>query len=202
MRKTIGDYSLILLGSFLYMLGTCLFIFPHGLLLGGTSGISVILARFIPLSPAAILSGINIVLMLLAVLILGRAMAMRTFVGSLATTLFIGGFDLLFTVTAPPVHNVFLSAILGAMIIALASGILFYVDASSGGTDIIALIIRKYSSIRIGRALLITDVVIVLLGGIPTGLASFTGLFIKTLGIDAVIALFRRLKEKKKEGQK
>jgi len=123
-------------------------------------------------------------------------------VGSLATTLFIGGFDLLFTVTAPPVHNVFLSAILGAMIIALASGILFYVDASSGGTDIIALIIRKYSSIRIGRALLITDVVIVLLGGIPTGLASFTGLFIKTLGIDAVIALFRRLKEKKKEGQK
>ncbi|MBE6560054.1 MAG: YitT family protein [Ruminococcaceae bacterium] len=202
MRKTIGDYSLILLGSFLYMLGTCLFIFPHGLLLGGTSGISVILARFIPLSPAAILSGINIVLMLLAVLILGRAMAVRTFVGSLATTLFIGGFDLLFTVTAPPVHNVFLSAILGAMIIALASGILFYVDASSGGTDIIALIIRKYSSIRIGRALLITDVVIVLLGGIPTGLASFTGLFIKTLGIDAVIALFRRLKEKKKEGQK
>ena len=202
MRKTIGDYSLILLGSFLYMLGTCLFIFPHGLLLGGTSGISVILARFIPLSPAAILSGINIVLMLLAVLILGRAMAVRTFVGSLATTLFIGGFDLLFTVTAPPVHNVFLSAILGAMIIALASGILFYVDASSGGTDIIALIIRKYSSIRIGRALLITGVVIVLLGGIPTGLASFTGLFIKTLGIDAVIALFRRLKEKKKEGQK
>ena len=134
MHKTVRDYALILLGSFLYMLGTCLFIFPHGLLLGGTSGISVILARFLPFSPAAILSG-------------------------------------------------------------------FYVDASSGGTDIIALIIRKYSSIRIGRALLITDVVIVLLGGIPTGLASFTGLFIKTLGIDGVMALIRRMKDKKKEGR-
>ena len=201
MHKTVRDYALILLGSFLYMLGTCLFIFPHGLLLGGTSGISVILARFLPFSPAAILSGINILLMLLAVLILGRSMAVRTFVGSLVTTLFIGGFDLLFTLTAPPIHNVFLSAILGAAVIALASGILFYVDASSGGTDIIALIIRKYSRIRIGRALLITDVVIVLLGGIPTGLASFTGLFIKTLGIDGVMALIRRMKDKKKEGR-
>ena len=201
MHKTVRDYALILLGSFLYMLGTCLFIFPHGLLLGGTSGISVILARFLPFSPAAILSGINIVLMLLAVLILGRSMAVRTFVGSLVTTLFIGGFDLLFTLTAPPIHNVFLSAILGAAVIALASGILFYVDASSGGTDIIALIIRKYSRIRIGRALLITDVVIVLLGGIPTGLASFTGLFIKTLGIDGVMALIRWMKDKKREGR-
>ncbi len=201
MRKSIGVYLLILLGSFLYMLGTCLFIFPHGLLLGGTSGISVILTRLIPLSPAAILTGINIVLMILAVVILGRSMAVRTFVGSLATTLFIGGFDLLFPVIDPPVHNVFLSAILGAAVIALASGILFYVDASSGGTDIIALIIRKYSNIRIGRALLITDVVIVLLGGIPTGLASFTGLFIKTLGIDVVMARIKRHKEKKKEGQ-
>ena len=197
MHKTVRDYALILLGCFLYMLGTCLFIFPHGLLLGGTSGISVILARFLPFSPAAILSGINILLMLLAALILGRSMAVRTFVGSLVTTLFIGVFDLLFTLTAPPIRNVFLSAILGAAVIALASGILFYVDASSGGTDIIALIIRKYSSIRIGRALLITDVVIVLLGGIPTGLASFTGLFIKTLGIDGVMALIRRTKEKK-----
>lgn len=201
MHKTVRDYALILLGSFLYMLGTCLFIFPHGLLLGGTSGISVILARFLPFSPAAILSGINIVLMLLAALLLRRSMAVRTFVGSLLTTLFIGGFDRLFTVTAPPIRNVFLSAILGAAVIALASGILFYVDASSGGTDIIALIIRKYSRIRIGRALLITDVVIVLLGGIPTGLASFTGLFIKTLGIDGVMALIRRMKKKKEEGR-
>lgn len=201
MRKTIGDYFLILLGSFLYMLGTCLFIFPHGLLLGGTSGISVILARIIPLSPAGILTAINIVLMILAAVILGRNMAVRTFAGSLATTLFIGGFDLLFSLTAPPIRNVFFSAILGAAVIALASGILFYVDASSGGTDIIALIIRKYSSIRIGRALLITDVVIVLLGGLPTGLASFTGLFIKTLGIDGVIALIRRMKAKKEKGR-
>ncbi len=201
MRQTIRDYALILPGSLLYMAGTCLFIFPHGLLLGGTSGISVILARFIPLSPGLLLAGINILLLILAAVILGRTMAMRTFVGSLATTACIAGFDLLFPVIDPPIHNVFLSAIIGASVIALASGILFYADASSGGTDIIALIIRKYKNIRIGRALLITDILIVLAGGLPTGLASFTGLFIKTLGIDGVMRLLSRRKAKKQEGQ-
>ena len=83
------------------------------------------------------------------------------------------------------------------MIIAVASGVMFYVDSSSGGTDIVALIIKRFSDIKIGRALLISDIIIVLIGGaLSWGTVFFSsviGFLIKTLGIDAVIGLIRRL---------
>ena len=82
----VKDYTLILLGSFLYALSTVLFIFPHSLLLGGTSGISVILEAFLPFSPGAILMVINFTLIFLAFSLLGREMAVRTLIGSTATT--------------------------------------------------------------------------------------------------------------------
>ena len=197
MRKAIRDGALITAGCFLYMAGICLFIFPHGLLLGGTGGISVILTHVLPFSPAAILSGINILLMVLALLLLGRRMAVRTMAGSFLTTVFISAFDTLFPSLTPPVGNIYLSAAVGAAVIAAAGALLFFVDASSGGTDIIALIIRKYKDIRIGRALLITDILIVLVGGAIGGtailFASVPGFLIKGLGTDAVLSLLRRL---------
>lgn len=96
-----------------------------------------------------------------------------------------------------------LSGLVGAVIIAVASGVMFYVDSSSGGTDILALILKKFFRIRVGRALLITDVLIVLLGGLFSGLgvllASLIGLVVKTLGIDLVISLIGKYLGRKKE---
>ena len=81
-------------------------------------------------------------------------------------------------------------------LLAVASGIMFYCNSSSGGTDVIALIVRKYFSIDIGKALLITDILIVVTGGLISGftilLSSFLGLLIKTFGIDFVIAQIKK----------
>lgn len=190
------DFLMIFLGSVLYAVSTVLFIFPHSLLLGGTSGISVILQSFIPFSAGTILMGINFSLIILAFLILGKSMALKTLIGSTLTTLFIGIFEKLLVLDGFLIGNPLLSALVGAGIIAVASGVMFYIDSSSGGTDIIALIVQKFSSIRIGRALLITDILIVLIGGLLSGfpilMASFLGLVLKTLGIDFVIAQIRR----------
>ena len=196
----VKDYTLILLGSFLYALSTVLFIFPHSLLLGGTSGISVILEAFLPFSPGAILMVINFTLIFLAFSLLGREMAVRTLIGSTATTTFIWYLESLLALETVPVVDPICSAILGAGIIALASGVLFYVNSSSGGTDILALIVRKFTHMNIGKSLLATDVLIVIIGGLLRGkiifAASFLGLSIKTLGIDLVIALIRRVQSK------
>jgi uncharacterized membrane-anchored protein YitT (DUF2179 family) len=198
-----GELLVITLGSLVYALATVLFIFPHALLLGGTSGISVILTRLLPFSPSNILVGINISLIVIAFLVLGKGMAVKTTVGSLLTTALFGLFGNLIpegTVLLPcaPV-----SAVVGAALIALASGLLFFVDSGSGGTDIVALIVQKFSRIRIGRALLLTDVLIVLVGGLldswPLLLVSALGLCIKTFGIDAVIALITRIDRKRGE---
>lgn len=195
-KNGIITYALIALGSLLYAVATLLFIFPDSLLLGGTSGISVILTFFLPFSPANILMIINILLILLAFIILGKSMAVKTLVGSLLTTFSIGFLEPLLKSEKPLIDNSFISAIIGAAIIAIASGIMFYVDSSSGGTDVIALIIRKYRKIDIGKALLITDILIVIAGGIISGLeiaiASFIGLLIKTFGIDFVISFIKK----------
>ena len=196
-RSLVKDYALILLGSILYAISTVLFIFPNGLLLGGTSGISVILASFLPFSPGIIVTVINLALVVSAFVILGKDMAIKTLVGSVLTTVFIGVLEKPLTFDAPLIANRYVSALIGATIIAVASGIMFYVDSSSGGTDIIALVIKKFSRLQIGKALLVTDVLIVLVGGFLSGLtilfSSILGLLIKTLGIDLVIWCIKKL---------
>ena len=200
-KHLLKEFLLIFLGSIIYALSTVLFIFPHSLLLGGTSGISVVLSRFLTFSPGIILTIINLTLVVLAFLILGKDMALKTLVGSILTTVFIGVLEKPLSLEVPLVSNICLSAIVGATLIAIASGIMFYVDSSSGGTDIIALIVKKFSNIKIGKALLITDVLIVLVGGVLSGLtiflSSFLGLLIKTLGIDLVISIISKGLKKK-----
>ena len=198
-HKQAVRYGMIALGSILYAVGTVFFIFPHALLLGGTSGISVILNRYVPFSPGVILAAINVLLMVLAFVLLGRGVAVATFVGSMLTTF---GITLLERLepSSPLIPNIYVSAAVGSAIIALASGVMFYVDSSSGGTDIVALIVRKYSRMNIGRALFVSDVLIVLAGGLILGPAllfpSFLGFLIKVLGIDLVIALIRKFTKK------
>lgn len=196
-KTLVFDYLLIVLGSALYALSTVIFVFPSGILLGGTSGISVILTSFLPFSPGIILTVINLSLVVFAFFILGRDMAIKTLVGSVLTTAFIGILEKPFTFDQPLVSSPLLSAIIGASVIAIAGGVMFYVDSSSGGTDIVALIVKKFSRIQIGKALLITDVLIVIVGGILSGLtlliSSFVGLLVKTLGIDLVIFVIKNL---------
>lgn len=199
-KEIVPVYGMILLGAVLYAISTVLFIFPHGLLLGGTSGISVILERFLPFSPGMILLLINSGLIIAAFVVLGKQMGIRTFVGSTLATVSITLLEQILKVQKPLVTFPFLSALIGAVIIAVASGIMFYADSSSGGTDVIALIVRKFSSMDIGKALLLTDVLIVLVGGILSGwrigLSSFAGLLIKTMGIDLVITLIKKWRHK------
>ena len=195
-KRTVREYFLIFVGSALYAAATVLFIFPGDLLLGGTSGISVILTAFLPFSPGAILMGINFALIVFAFAVLGKDMAVKTLVGSTLTTLFVGVLEKPLSFENAWIPNPYISALVGAMLIAVASGIMFYVNSSSGGTDIIALIVKKFSGIRIGRALLLTDILIVLVGGflsgIPILISSFLGLLVKTLGIDLVIWLIKK----------
>lgn len=194
--KEILSYIFILLGSILYALSTVLFIFPSSLLLGGTSGISVILHSFISFSPGIILTAINTALIVLAFIVLGKEMAVKTLVGSVLTTLSVAVCEKIFLLEKPLIENPYISAVVGGGIIAVASGVMFYCNSSSGGTDVIALIVRKYSSIDIGKALLITDILIVIIGGLLSGLtillSSFLGLLVKTFGIDFVIAQIKK----------
>lgn len=194
--KMFKEYAVIVSASILYAFSTHFFIFPFGIFLGGTSGISVILNHFIPFSPGIILMMINVLLLILAFILLGKDMAIKTLVGSLVTTVAIGGLEIFFPAPTPMISNIYISGIVGAILICVASALLFYVRSSSGGTDIAALIVNKYTKMNIGKALLCTDILIVIVGGVISGFsvaaASVIGLLIKTFGIDLIIDFIQK----------
>lgn len=201
MKKELVNYLLILVAALLYAVATVLFLYPNQLILGGTSGISVILSAWLPFSPGSILAIINVLLLVIAFVVLGMSVGIKTLVGSLATTFAITGVEQILHIESPIIENHFLAALAGAAIIAVASGVMFYVGASSGGTDVLALILKKYTTLHIGRALLVTDFLIVVLGsfvlGLYVGAASLVGLLIKTFGIDYVISLVEKMKKRR-----
>jgi uncharacterized membrane protein YczE len=162
-----------------------------------------ILTAFLTFSPGTILTVINFSLIVLAFLLLGRDMAIKTLVGSILTTVFIMVLEKPLTFDVPPLANAYVSSLIGAALIAVASGIMFYVDSSSGGTDILALIVQKFSRLQIGKALLVTDVLIVLIGGLVSDrtilFSSASGFLVKVLGIDAVIWCIRKIASRRKE---
>lgn len=203
LRSELSVYVWILIASILYGIGTCAFIFPSNVTLGGTSGISVVLNTFLKQSPGTIITVLNIGLIIAAIFLLGKDMAFKSFVGSTMTTVSINFCEKLFALDGPVIETQFISAAIGAAIIALASGIMFYCNSSSGGTDIIALIVQKYRKIHIGKALLLTDILIMLCGGLILGpmtlFSSFVGLLIKGLGVDWVIAQIICMQEKKEK---
>jgi len=193
----IKRFSIIIASSLLYALATCMFIIPNATVLGGTTGLAVLIHRYIPaLSAEQIMTFFNVLLLILAFVILGRNIAIGTLVGSLATSLFIFLFDLIFVrfdgFRIFPAGEVFI----GAALIGLASALLFSNDASSGGTDILALIVQHFSHINISTALFSTDIVLVFLSffiySIPIGLLSVLG-FATKLG--AIALMENRLKK-------
>jgi uncharacterized membrane-anchored protein YitT (DUF2179 family) len=122
----------ITFGSAVYAAATQLFIFSNNLFLGGTSGVSVILSHFFPgFSSGEILMIINITLMVLAVVILGKGMAVKTFLGSTLTTCFIGLLDRYVPAEPVLISNPLLSAVVGASVVAAGSALLFLVDEKS-----------------------------------------------------------------------
>lgn len=198
----VRDYAVIATGSILYAAALCFYVYPRSFTFGGTSGLSVLLAALLPL-PASVMTVIlNTFLMVLALLLLGRQFAIRTLVGSVLTTYSIAWIDLLPFAQQLRTPWIWSDLVLAVFWIALATALLFSVNASSGGTDIVAMIItNKKPSLPAGRALFISDILIVagafVLFGIETGICSVVGLILKALFVDAFMAVERRLKQKK-----
>ncbi len=166
----IKEYIFILIFSLAYSVGLVFFVFPHSTMLGGTGGISVIISAIFFSSPAFIMLIINLSLLVLAFIFLGKNVGIKTLVGTVLVATISAVLEKYCVFILPPIKSAVLSSYIGGVIVAVSSAGLFNLSASSGGTDVIALIINKYKKIQLGKALLITDLVIVLGGGIVLGL--------------------------------
>lgn len=190
-HKAATEYLFIFFGTVLLTAGVYFFKIPNGFSTGGVSGIGTLLGKITPFTPATLISVINLICLLLGFLVLGKETGIRTVYSSL---LFSGLTQILeFTcpIEKPLTDQPFLELAYAMLLTSIGSAIIFHCSASSGGTDIIALILKKYTSLNVGKALLCVDFLIAassfFVFGMKVGLFSLLGLFSKAYIVDGVI---------------
>ena len=191
MKKTIRDYALITFGTVLLTAGVYFFKIPNGFSTGGVSGVGTLLGKITPLTPGTWISGINLLCLLLGFLVLGKATGVRTVYCSLLFSALTKLLEILCPVTEPLTDQPFLELVYAMLLTSIGSAVIFHCAASSGGTDIVALILKKFTGLNVGKALLCVDFLVAFSSffvfGLKVGLFSVLGLFSKAYIVDGVI---------------
>ena len=188
-KQWLNDFFILNVGTLLTAVGSYFFKFPNNFSTGGVTGISVVMAHYFPgLSNGTIVSVINIALLIVGLLLLGKGFGFKTFYVTVAFSAMLKILEVIWPMTQPLTDQPFMELLLGVFLPAWGSALLFNIGSSTGGTDIIAMIVKKYFKCHIGRALLIVDFFITLLTfvafGPETGLFSMVGLFIRSFAVD------------------
>lgn len=191
-RQTFQEYVLLTIGTLFIAVGVYFFKFPNHFSTGGVSGISIILGYYVPgLTAGSFVFIINAALLILGFAVFGRSFGLRTAYSSTLLSGIVWALESLVPLAKPLTTQPLLELIFAVSLPAIGSAVLFNIGASSGGTDIIAMILKKYSSLNIGNALFAVDFIITLGAlaafGVETGLFSILGLLIKALLIDLVL---------------
>lgn len=192
MKKRVGEILQMSAGMVLLTVGVYFFKIPNGFSTGGVSGIGTLLGTLCPrLSPATWISLINILLLLVGFVVLGRDTGIKTVYCSLLFSGLTSLCEWLVPLSAPLTDQPFLELCYAILLTGCGSALAFNVGASSGGTDIVALILKKYSRLNVGKALLCTDFLIAAgafyVFGVKAGLYSILGLFSKAFLVDGII---------------
>lgn len=190
--KKVKELLLMILGVSLLTVGIYFFKIPNGFSTGGISGVGTILGKVQSyLTPGQIIPILNTLMLIFGFIFLGKKTGGKTVFCSILFSAEMYLVELLVPMKAPLIGEPFLELVYGVMLSAIGSAILFNIEASSGGTDIAALILKKYTSLNVGKALLAVDFFIVLSSffvyGLAVGLYSMLGLFVKAFLVDGVI---------------
>jgi len=191
-RRWFLAYSMIVIGAFIMAAGFVLFITPYKIVPGGVYGIAIILHYMygFPVGLTALCFDIPIVIV--GTRLLGPRFGVKTVVGFVLTAVFVDSLTYLYG-DQPLVHeNALLSSIYGGVLLGIGLGLIFKARATSGGSDVIAMIISKYTHMPLGQMIITVDSAIVILGLFTFGdwnipLYSLITIFITGRVIDVIL---------------
>lgn len=196
--RNLAEYGVITASIILMVVGTYLFKFPNNFAFGGVTGFATVFSAMTQWSASQFTSIVNMALLALGFVFLGRGFGVKTVYASVLMSAGLGLMEQLYPMSAPLTKEPLLELIFAIFIPGVGSAILFNIGASSGGTDIIAMILKKHTSFHIGTVLLLVDITSVVMSffvfGPTTGLFSTLGLMAKSLVIDGVIESINQCK--------
>ncbi|OCS91676.1 YitT family protein [Caryophanon latum] len=185
-KDTLLEYVYVIAGAAVIALGFNLFLLPNQVASGGVSGISTILNGLFGWNAGLVQYAFNIPLFVAGVMILGKNFGMKSLVGTLTLPAIV----ILTQSWQPVTLNPLLGAIFGGIVVGFGIGLVFKGKASTGGTDLLAQIITKYTGLTLGTSVLLIDGVIALSAAlvfdIEKGLYAIIGLYVTTKTIDVI----------------
>lgn len=190
-NKGLKNFLFMTLGCVLLSFGVYFFKIPNGFATGGVTGIATILGKITPITPALWIWGLNIALLILGFIFLGRQNGIKTVYCSMLYSAITYVLEVVLPISKPLTNEPFMELAYAMILTSIGSAMIFNSDASSGGTDIAALILKKFTSIDVGKALLAVDFIVAVSAfvvfDIKVGLFSLMGLFAKAFIVDGVI---------------
>lgn len=198
-KKKITEYFFITIGIILVAISVEYFFIPNNLAAGGVTGLAIVINKFIPnLNVSLITFIINMILFIVAFILIGGSFGEKTLFATIGLSIIMWIIEEFLSPYALT-KDLIIATIFGTLISAIGMAIVFNNNASTGGTDILAKILNKFSHIDIGKALLIIDLFITLMAAITFGLdlGFYSMLSVIGLGItiDRIIDGFNTKKE-------
>ena len=198
MKSKLKNFSLLTISTLIMAVGIYFFKFANNFTFGGITGIAVLVAKFLPISASDFSFVVNILLLIIGWIVLGKSFAEKTAYSTILLSISLSLLERIYPMSHPLTNEPLLELIFAILLPALGSAILFNIGASSGGTDVIAMILKKYTSVDIGKGLMISDLIFTLAGflvfNVKTGLYSLFGLIMRSTLIDNFIESFNRSK--------
>lgn len=198
MKSKLKNFPLLTISTLIMAVGIYFFKFANNFTFGGITGIAVLVAKFLPISASDFSFVVNILLLIIGWIVLGKSFAEKTAYSTILLSISLSLLERIYPMSHPLTNEPLLELIFAILLPALGSAILFNIGASSGGTDVIAMILKKYTSVDIGKGLMISDLIFTLAGflvfNVKTGLYSLFGLIMRSALIDNFIESFNRSK--------
>lgn len=198
MKSKLKNFSLLTISTLIMAVGIYFFKFANNFTFGGITGIAVLVTKFLPISSSDFSFVVNILLLIIGWIVLGKSFAEKTAYSTILLSVSLSLLERIYPMSHPLTNEPLLELIFAILLPALGSAILFNIGASSGGTDVIAMILKKYTSVDIGKGLMISDLIFTLAGflvfNVKTGLYSLFGLIMRSALIDNFIESFNRSK--------
>lgn len=160
-RELIRDYLVITFGMAVVGVGVYFFLVPSCIVMGGVTGLALVLVKIFPLSISALTFILNAICLIFGFLLLGKEFGAKTVYASILLPVYLWVFEQIFPGNASLTEEFILDGVLAAMLIGVGQALLFQVNASSGGVDIPARILNQYMHIEFGKAVTLVGVVIV-----------------------------------------
>ena len=198
MKSKLKNFSLLTISTLIMAVGIYFFKFANNFTFGGITGIAVLVTKFLPISSSDFSFVVNILLLIIGWIVLGKSFAEKTAYSTILLSVSLSLLERIYPMSHPLTNEPLLELIFAILLPALGSAILFNIGASSGGTDVIAMILKKYTNGDIGKGLMISDLIFTLAGflvfNVKTGLYSLLGLIMRSALIDNFIESFNRSK--------